>query len=104
MPTSIADPSCSSLAQIWFFPVRTKLLAKKLRLQLQRLPVEDWMELWPLRLWCLYMGAIESEDIDGLHWFAERIAANSWAYGIREWEKVKKRAMECCGLKTFLKA
>jgi hypothetical protein len=95
------------LAPVWrkfgVFPVRTKLLVRKLRLGLDSSPVEDWMELWPLRLWCLYVGAVESEGTDGLDWFVKQVAANSWEYGIRDWEKVKKCVVEVLWIESIFK-
>jgi hypothetical protein len=74
------------------FPVRTRLLVKKLRLAL--LPIADWVQLWPVRIWCLYMGAIESRDTLDTEWFVRQLAADSWEYCIRDWNGIRQCVMQ----------
>jgi hypothetical protein len=75
-----------------WFPIRTETLVRKLREVM--LPVGDWVELWPLRLWCLYMGAIETRETDSLEWFIRQLADNSWEIGIRDWNGIQQCIMQ----------
>jgi hypothetical protein len=75
-----------------WFPVRSELLVRKLREVL--LPVNDWVELWPLRLWCLYMAAIETKDPESLEWFIRQLADDAWEIGMRDWNGIKQCIMQ----------
>jgi hypothetical protein len=74
------------------YPARITLLVKKLRLSL--LPTSDWVELWPLRLWCLYIGAMEARQTDDLEWFVAQLASDSGNIGIRDWNGIRECVMQ----------
>jgi hypothetical protein len=84
------------LAPVWrklgVFPVRTEVLIRKLKASL--LPQMYWMELWPLRLWCLYMGALEAKRIEDVNWFVSQIASDAGEYGLRGCKSIRKCVKE----------
>jgi hypothetical protein len=83
------------------FPVRTRQLVKKLRLAM--LPIADWVQLWPIRIWCLYIGAIESRGTLDAEWFVMQLAADSWEYCIRGWIEIRQCVMQILWIESVFR-
>jgi hypothetical protein len=76
-------------------PLLFTLTAKhipRLRQSLESTDEEDWGELWPLRLWALVMGAMETlKDRDSARkWFHDEILAMAASQRFRSWREVEK--------------
>jgi len=79
------------MAPIWRkfgqFPVRTRYLIDKL-LPLLKKDKDDWGPLWPLKMWALYMGVLESEQPEAAAYFPRALAAYIHERQLRSWREV----------------
>jgi hypothetical protein len=64
----------------------------RLRLSLERTDEKDWGELWPLRLWALMMGAMETVEarVYAHKWFHDEMLAMAASLMFRSWRAVEK--------------
>jgi hypothetical protein len=40
------------------------------------------------------MGAIEARGMDDLEWFIDQLGADSWQYGIQDWDGIRRCVMK----------
>ena len=76
-------------------PLLVTLTAKhvpRLRQSLERTNEKDWGELWPLRLWALVMGAMETikDRVSARVWFHDEMLAMATSRRFRSWRAVEK--------------
>jgi hypothetical protein len=64
----------------------------RLRQSLESTDEKDWGELWPLRLWVLVMGAMETtkDRVFAREWFHNEILAMAASLRFRSWREVEK--------------
>lgn len=80
-------------------PLLFTLTAKhipRLRQSLESTDEKDWGELWPLRLWALVMGAMETikDRVSAREWFHNEILAMAASLRFRSWRAVEKVVKE----------
>jgi hypothetical protein len=76
-------------------PLLFTLTAKhipRLRQALESTDEKDWGELWPLRLWALVMGAMETikDRASAREWFHDEMLAMATSLMFRSWREVEK--------------
>jgi len=76
-------------------PLLFTLTAKhipRLRQSLESTDEKDWGELWPLRLWALVMGAMETikDRASAREWFHEEILAMAASSRYRSWRAIEE--------------
>ena len=76
-------------------PLMLTLTAKhvpRLREALERIDEKDWGEVWPLRLWALVMGAMETgKDRAAVQrkWFLDQMLATAASLKFRSWREIE---------------
>jgi hypothetical protein len=76
-------------------PLLITLTAKhipRLRQSLESTDEKDWGKLWPLRLWALVMGAMETikDRVSAREWFHDEMLAMAASLKFRSWRAVEK--------------
>jgi hypothetical protein len=80
-------------------PLMITLTAKhvpRLRESLESIDEKDWGELWPLRLWALVMGAMETNKDRAVarEWYLDQVLAMATSLRFRSWRQVEKVVKE----------